>query len=45
MVADPSYYLKLQEQGLLLPYKSKEDANVISEKTMTATGTAFVSPT
>ena len=32
MVADPSYYLKLQEQGLLLPYKSKEDANVISEK-------------
>ena len=28
MVADPSYYLKLQEQGLLLPYKSKEDANV-----------------
>lgn len=45
MVADPSYYLKLQEQGLLLPYKSKEDANVISEKTKTATGTAFVSPT
>ena len=32
LVADPSYYLKLQEQGLLLPYKSKEDANVISEK-------------
>lgn len=32
MVADPSYYLKLNEQGLLLPYKSKEDANVISDK-------------
>lgn len=32
MVADPSYYLKLDEQKLLLPYKSKEDANVISDK-------------
>ena len=32
MVADPSYYLKLNEQKLLLPYKSKEDANVISDK-------------
>lgn len=32
MVADPSYYLKLDAQGLLLPYKSKEDANVIADK-------------
>lgn len=32
MVADPSYYLKLNEQKLLLPYKSKEDANIISDK-------------
>ncbi len=32
MVADPSYYLTLQKQDLLLPYKSKEDANVISDK-------------
>lgn len=32
MVADPSYYLKLNAQGLLLPYKSKEDANVIADK-------------
>ncbi len=32
MVADPSYYLKLNEQKLLLPYKSKEDAAVILDK-------------
>ncbi len=32
MVADPSYYLKLNEQKLLLPYKSKEDAAVITDK-------------
>lgn len=32
MVADPSYYLKLDEQKLLLPYKSKEADNVISDK-------------
>lgn len=32
MVADPSYYLKLDEQKLLLPYKSKEEANVIADK-------------
>lgn len=32
MVADPSYYLKLNEQKLLLPYVSPEAKNVISEK-------------
>lgn len=32
MVADPSYYLKLDEQKLLLPYKSKEADKVISDK-------------
>lgn len=32
MVADPSYYLKLDEQKLLLPYKSKEHDKIISEK-------------
>ena len=32
MVADPSYYLKLQDQKLLLPYKSKEEANLINDK-------------
>lgn len=32
MVADPSYYLKLNDQKLLLPYKSKEAANVINDK-------------
>lgn len=32
MVADPSYYLKLQDQKLLLPYKSKEEPNLINDK-------------
>ena len=32
MVADPSYYLKLDEKGLLLPYVSKESAAVIADK-------------
>lgn len=32
MVADPSYYLKLQDQKLLLPYKSKEEGNLINDK-------------
>ncbi len=32
MVADPSYYLKLDEQKLLLPYVSKEAKNVILDK-------------
>lgn len=32
MVADPAYYLTLQKQGLLLDYKSKEDANLINDK-------------
>ena len=32
MVADPSYYLKLDEQKLLLPYVSPEAKNVISDK-------------
>ena len=32
MVADPSYYLKLEDQKLLLPYKSKEEKNLINDK-------------
>ncbi len=32
MVADPSYYLKLDDQKLLLPYKSKEEKNLINDK-------------
>lgn len=32
MVADPSYYLKLNDQKLLLPYKSKEEPNLINDK-------------
>ena len=32
MVADPSYYLKLYDQKLLLPYKSKEEKNLINDK-------------
>lgn len=32
MVADPAYYLTLQKQGLLLPYKSKELGNIINDK-------------
>lgn len=32
MVADPSYYLRLDAQKLLLPYVSKEANNVISDK-------------
>lgn len=32
MVADPSYYLKLADQKLLLPYKSKEEKNLINDK-------------
>ena len=32
MVADPAYYLTLQKQGLLMNYKSKEDANLINDK-------------
>ena len=32
MVADPSYYLKLEDQKLLLPYKSKEEKNMINDK-------------
>ncbi len=32
MVADPSYYLKLDDQKLLLPYKAKEDAAIINDK-------------
>ena len=32
MVADPSYYLKLQDQKLLLPYKSKEEKALINDK-------------
>ena len=32
MVADPSYYLKLEDQKLLLPYKSKDEKNLINDK-------------
>lgn len=32
MVADPSYYLTLQKQGLLLPYKAKDFDKVILDK-------------
>ena len=32
MVAYPSYYLKLEDQKLLLPYKSKEEKNLINDK-------------
>lgn len=32
MVADPSYYLTLKKQGLLLPYKSKHHDKVILDK-------------
>lgn len=32
MVADPAYYLTLEKQGLLLPYKSKEEKNIINDK-------------
>ena len=32
MVADPSYYLKLEDQKLLLPYKFKEEKNLINDK-------------
>ena len=32
MVADPSYYLKLEKEGWLMPYKSKEHNNVIADK-------------
>ena len=32
MVADPTYYLKLEDQKLLLPYKSKEEKNLINDK-------------
>lgn len=32
MVADPSYYLTLDKQNLLLPYKSKEHESVILDK-------------
>ncbi len=32
MVADPSYYLRLDAQGLLMPYKAKEADAVIADK-------------
>ncbi len=32
MVADPSYYLKLQKDNLLLPYKSKEYDKLVNDK-------------
>lgn len=32
MVADPSYYLKLDKEGWLMPYKSKEHNNIIADK-------------
>ena len=32
MVADPSYDLKLEDPKLLLPYKSKEEKNLINDK-------------